>query len=489
MKKITILILILSPIFIKAQSNNVQKFINKELKTDSLFCNAVVGIYAENDKGKCVAQWNPDLPLLTASTMKTITTGAAMDILGSDFRYKTVLAWSGEVTDSILNGNIYIIGGGDPTFGAELSLATPVSEIFSKWKNSITALGVKEIKGSIIPDDRYFTREAIPESWSWGNIGESYGSGTSGLCFYENTQVFYISPADSIGAPAIFEGCYPDIPDMNYKWNVTTEKAGSGSSTYYFTSDLSRTGHIYGRIAIDKETVAPTFSNKFPHLSCAEQFISYLKAEGISTDVDIKEVHSISTPYSLNIFPLDTTYSPSLSEIVHETNITSNNLFAETIFKTIGKEVSGVGSYDSAQVVMKSFLASHNITLTGYTQCDGSGLSRQDYISPRFFCNFYKMMLKSNIFARYIESFPVPGMEGSTLVSVLKDEPDEIKERIHAKSGSLSNVRCYAGYVDSKDGPVRFAILVNNYSARTSQMQPKIEEFMKQLSIYAGKRK
>ena len=99
------------------------------------------------------------------------------------------------------------------------------------------------------------------------------------------------------------------------------------------------------------------------------------------------------------------------------------------------------------------------------------------------------MMLKSNIFARYIESFPVPGMEGSTLVSVLKDEPDEIKERIHAKSGSLSNVRCYAGYVDSKDGPVRFAILVNNYSARTSQMQPKIEEFMKQLSIYAGKRK
>ena len=70
---------------------------------------------------------------------------------------------------------------------------------------------------------------------------------------------------------------------------------------------------------------------------------------------------------------------------------------------------------------------------------------------------------------------------------VLKEESDEVKQRIHAKSGSLSCVKCYAGYVDCAQGPIRFAILVNNGS--TSKMQAQIEGFMKELSVYAGKKK
>lgn len=487
MRKI-LLFFLLIPCTLGAQTNNVQKFINKELKTDSLFRNAVVGIYAENDKGKAVAQWNPDMPLLTASTMKTITTGAAIELLGPEFRYKTLLAYSGEIADSVLNGNIYIIGGGDPTLGAELALATPISEVFGEWANAIKSLGIKEVRGLIVPDDRYFTDEILPDSWSWGNIGESYGSGTSGLCFYENTQIFYITPGEKAGDPAVIE-VYPEIPGMEYRYNVFTREEGTYSSTYYYTSDLARVGDIYGKIALDKEISAPVFSNKFPHLSCAAQFKDFLQTEGIVCDVKVEDIDDVMLPSADSIFVLDTLYSPMLKDIIHETNITSNNLFAETIFKTIAKECTGVGSYDSSQVVMEKLLQDKNVPLTGYTQCDGSGLSRQDYISPRFFCNFYRMMLKSNNFAPYLESFPVPGMEGSTLSGVLKGEDEQIKGRIHAKSGSLANVRCYAGYVETNGEPIRFAILVNNYAARTSQMQPKIEQFMKELSIYAGKKK
>ena len=92
-------------------------------------------------------------------------------------------------------------------------------------------------------------------------------------------------------------------------------------------------------------------------------------------------------------------------------------------------------------------------------------------------------MSKNDKFADYFESLPGPGREG-TLKNVLKEEPWSLKSTIHAKSGSLSNVRCYAGYVDSERGLLRFAILVNNYDCPTRMVQPKIEGFMKQLAVY-----
>jgi D-alanyl-D-alanine carboxypeptidase/D-alanyl-D-alanine-endopeptidase (penicillin-binding protein 4) len=138
-------------------------------------------------------------------------------------------------------------------------------------------------------------------------------------------------------------------------------------------------------------------------------------------------------------------------------------------------------------VAVNRYFESQGLSLIGYTQDDGSGLSRENYVSPRFFTKYYQMMMKSDTFAEYLESFPQPGEDRGTLKRVLKDEPQEVKDRIYAKSGSLSCVKCYAGYVISAQGPIRFAILVNNGS--TSKMQSQIEGFMKELSVYAGKKK
>ena len=125
------------------------------------------------------------------------------------------------------------------------------------------------------------------------------------------------------------------------------------------------------------------------------------------------------------------------------------------------------------------------VDLTGFTQEDGSGLSRQNYVSPKFFCNYYDKMQDTEVFAEFLGSLPMPGGPG-TLKSVLKKEDQKIKDRIHAKSGSLANVRCYAGYVQGSKryGLVRFAILTNNFSVSTSTMMPKIEGFMKSLATW-----
>ncbi|MDZ4059074.1 MAG: D-alanyl-D-alanine carboxypeptidase, partial [Bacteroidales bacterium] len=165
-------------------------------------------------------------------------------------------------------------------------------------------------------------------------------------------------------------------------------------------------------------------------------------------------------------------------------NRISNNFYAETLLKMIGKMVTGSGSYDSSRVAVVREMSALGVKTKGFSQNDGSGLSRQNYVSARFFCNYFRQMENSEIFDIFFNSLPQPGGAG-TLKSVLSSVKPIDKERIHAKSGSLANVRCYAGYVRRKNGELMtFAILTNNFSARTAQMQVGIEGFMEELIKY-----
>ena len=474
------LTLLVTPLY---SQNNIQKFINKKMKTDTLFTDAVVGILAIGANGKTIAEWNPDAPLLTASTLKTITTGLSLKVLGDNYKFSTKIASSGEIKDSILKGNLYIIGGGDPTLGSRDTVAYKLDSLFSIWKDGLKLAGIKKIEGSVIADDRFLTNEMIPDSWSWGNIGVYYGSGTSGLPFCENAQYFTILPGKNIGDTVSIIDSYPYIPNMVYQNETTTAAEQSGDRSSYFVSDLSQVGNFRGTIAIDRDTVTMDASNKFAPLSCAWYFNQFLLNSGIEVAAEPQTItpNNDFCPDSVKL--LAETFSPELKEIVNVTNRISNNFYAETLLKTIGKELTGVGSYDSSIVAVERLLQEMQIPLNGFDIVDGSGLSRQDFISPRFFCNYYTKMEEIDNFATFFNSFPVAGASG-TLKNVLTNEDKELKSKIHAKSGSLSGVRCYAGYVDSKKGKIKFAILVNNYSNRTSKLQVKIEGFLKEMALY-----
>jgi serine-type D-Ala-D-Ala carboxypeptidase/endopeptidase (penicillin-binding protein 4) len=147
----------------------------------------------------------------------------------------------------------------------------------------------------------------------------------------------------------------------------------------------------------------------------------------------------------------------------------------------IGKKITGVGSYDSARVAVLMTMKGMGLSTRGYTQVDGCGLSRQDYVSARFFCNYFSKMKESDTFEKFFGSLPQPGGPG-TLRTVLNNVELGEKSRIHAKSGSLSNVKCYAGYVERRGGEKYcFAVLTNNYYAKTAQIQAGIEGFMREL--------
>ena len=477
--------------------NRVQNYINQQMKGDSLLINAVVGILAVDPAGNEIASWNPDMPLLTASTMKTITTGLGYEVLGPDYRFSTRIAYDGKIEKGILHGNLYIVGGADPTLGSRDTIAEPIDTVFAVWAQAIKKAGIRRIEGRIVGDDRIYEEENIPSSWSYGNIGYDYGSGTSGLSFCENLTYFQIYAGAEVGDPAVITPLGPFSPYMTFINEVTTGPKGDGDGTEYYASSITPIGKFVGTYGIDAKPRTLVQSNKYGPATCASEFAAYLRERGVGCKGvgDIRSMRSeYAVPAQKDLVYIAETFSPELRRIVKVTNTISNNFFAETIFKMVGKtlierktgEECMEVSYGQAQRAIKEYLKERGVSTYGYTQEDGSGLSRQNYVSPRFFTNFYSMMKDSDNFKEYLSSFPGPGRPG-TLQTVLRNADPDLKKTIYAKSGSLSSVRCYAGYVDSKRGLIRFAILVNNYDCPTSKVQPKIEGFLEELAKYGDK--
>ncbi len=484
MKKIALLLIVfyasVLPSGLYAQRNNIQKQIN-QMKNDTLFQDAVVGIMVMDSKGKTIASWNPDMPLLTASTMKTITTGIILNLLGPDFRFVTKIGHTGYIKDGVLYGDLFIIGGGDPTLGSKDTVATPIQQVFDEWYKAISKAGITRINGNIVADDSFFEEETIPDSWSWSNLGPYYGSTASGLSFCENVQYFKFIPGKNFGDKVFLESIYPAIPGMEYKNGLTSSLPNSGDRSSYYVSDLAKVGIFKGTLPSGKDSLIVMGSNKFAPLSCALEFQKFLLNRGIISDTKVLSSKELPIKTTADLSIICETMSPQLSSIVNVTNRISNNFYAETLFKMVGKKITGIGSYDSSRVAVMRIMDQMGLSQKGYTQVDGSGLSRQNYVSARFFCNYFFKLKESNNFGVFFESLPKPGGPG-TLKNVLSKEDIVKKSKIHAKSGSLSSVKCYAGYVERRGKEMYyFAILTNNYSARTSQIQIGIEKFMGEL--------
>ncbi|MCR5710494.1 MAG: D-alanyl-D-alanine carboxypeptidase/D-alanyl-D-alanine-endopeptidase [Bacteroidales bacterium] len=493
MQKNLMIALMLIPLMSVGQ-NRVQNYIDRQMKTDSLFINAVVGILAVDADGQQIAAWNPDMPLLTASTMKTITTGLGYEVLGPDYRFSTRLAYDGKIENGVLHGDLYIVGGADPTLGSRDTIAEPIDSVFAVWAKAVRKAGIRRINGRIVGDDRIYAEENIPSSWSYGNIGYDYGSGTSGLSFCENLTYFDIAPGAEVGDPVHITPVGPFSPYMTYINEAVTGEKGEGDGTEYYASSITPIGKFTGTFGVDARPRTLAQSNKYGPATCASEFAAYLREQGVGckgvTDIRAME-YDHAVPAQKDLVYFCETFSPELRRIVKVTNTISNNFFAETIFKMVGKtlierktgeECMNV-TYSQSSRIIEEYLVARGVPIYGYTQDDGSGLSRQNYVSPRFFTNFYLMMEEGPDFKEYLSSFPGPGRPG-TLQTVLRKADPELKKTIYAKSGSLSSVRCYAGFVDSQRGLIRFAILVNNYDCPTSKVQPKIEGFLEELAKY-----
>ena len=161
--------------------------------------NASVGVSVINlENNKILFERNSNTSLVPASNLKLLTTGIALETLGKDYRFKTTLTYDGVIkSDGTLEGNIYIIGGGDPTLGSKYLVAKDpehLSKIEKKeqlefldlWVEQIKKIGIKKIDGKIVADPSYLPITTLSPTWEWGDLRYSFASHPSGLTFMDN---------------------------------------------------------------------------------------------------------------------------------------------------------------------------------------------------------------------------------------------------------------------------------------------------------------
>lgn len=490
--------LIMASVTIKAQQSEItlQEKI-EALAGDATFSNALVGICVRTGSGETLVDINAEKMMLPASNMKLISTGTALHVLGSDWQYETSLGYDGTVEDGVLRGDLYIIGGGDPTLGSKDSIAFNIDHTFAQWEAILRSNGISRIEGHIVGDGRYF--EGMPEepTWLWNDTGTYYGAGSTGLIFYENMQSFSVSAGPEIGAPVNIKPHYPETPWMEFRYNCSTGEKGTGDQLYMYTSDLAPVAEIRGTFGVDRAAKRLDCSNKYPEYTCAYYFYNYLTKKGVSCEkgpADIKlsgvgvascQTGGVPPPDASSLTLLGSTFSPTLDRIAFETNHASNNVFAETLLRILGKKFRGSASYDSCYVALNDVLKGLAVdTSHGLQVQDGSGLSRQNYVSADFFCRFLDAMMDSPAYGSFLASLPSPGGNG-TLQYNMKGHPAAFRERIKVKSGSMNGVRCYSGYIlpsDANSSTIVFSIMTNNCTSPTWKVRPLLDKIMATLA-------
>ena len=453
----------------------------ESIVADPALGEAVMSICAIKGDGSILTDIDADNMVMPASNMKLITTGAVLHMFGPDHHFETKIGYDGEIRDGVLHGDLYIIGGGDPTTASKDSIATAMEATFRQWEKFVRDAGIRRINGRIIGDGRYFDGMADHPTWMWNDLGTYYGAGATGLMFYENMQSFAVSAGKAQGEAVNIKPSFPATPWMEFRYACETGKPGTGDQLYMYASDLAPVAEIRGTFASDRAAKRLDCSNKFPEYTCASYFADHLKANGIPSDgpADFRLCTGTKPADSLTI--LGAFQSPSLQRIVFETNHASNNLYAETLLRQLGKAKTGSACYDSSYVALNDVLAGMKLDMKSIEIADGSGLSRKNIVSAEFMCRFLEAMMHSPCFEEYVGTLPSPGSHG-TLAGNMSKSPADVKERIKVKSGSMSGVRCYSGYVipteGSKDDTIIFSIMVNNCTSPSWKVRQLLDKIM-----------
>lgn len=448
---------------------------------DSVLKNGSFGfLVVDAGTGEIVVSVNPDLSLVPASTMKLFTTAAALEILGPGRRFRTALSYSGEIVNGVLNGNIVVRGGGDPTLG----MGDQTRKIlYSNWAGLIRKAGIDSVNGSVVGDGTLFDKDYIPYTWTWGEINLGYCAAASGLSVNGNVFTLFLEARKRDFYRPSLEKITPYIPEQEFE-NRTVETETAEEEIYLVGHPFSDQKMIRGVIPAGKAEASLIAAISNPPLAFASDFRNALMLKGVKVS---GKAYSLADSDSIRKVLAGSRYtelsgisSPNVASIVYTVNQNSYNFFAETILKHIGLKIMRYGSTDAGAKAVYNFFRNKGMDTDGFYIFDGSGISRFNSVTARQMVWVLQYMTRSTEYATYRQSLSVAGTSG-TLSHILTGTPAQ--GNLLAKSGTMSRVKSYAGYVKTTSGrDLIFAVIVNNFNGTSQEMTRKLERLMEAMT-------
>lgn len=435
-------------------------------------------------EGRTVYSYDTDRLQSPASVLKTVATATALEILGEDYRYPTTLEYDGILENGTLEGNLYIKGSGDPSLGSS-HFAPGQNKFLSTWIAALQKAGIKHITGSVISDESIFDTEGVSIKWLREDMGNYYAPGSYGISIFDNMYKLSLQTG-AAGTRPVLKGTEPDIPFIRFK-NYLKAAPVSSDSAYIIGAPLDDVRYLYGVLPANREAYVLKGDIPDPALYLARYLTDQLQQKGIRVDgfpscyrIEVEENRWKKGERK----EIVTTYSPTLREIASVCNHVSHNLYADALVKTVGLQYKPrrnemISSFGRGVQVVKEYWEKKGLDVFPLRMNDGSGLAPADKVSAGFMGELLVYMAtESAVSDAFIASLPQAGIEGSVR-NFLKGS--KLQGKAHLKSGGITGVRSYAGYI-TKDGKTyAVAVFSNNYSCPMSRMTRALEKLLLQL--------
>lgn len=443
---------------------------------------ASVGVQViDLDSAKSIASYRPEQANITASTMKTVVSSAALGMLGPHFRFETPVYLDGEVRDGCFYGTIVIRGTGDPTLGSVFlpRQANIVDEII----DALVARGISRVEGAVMGDDSYYCYPYFDEDWDVGDLAYDYGAAVHALNYHDNlVEVSYTM--DSRGRLSRYSFT-PAVPGMKVVSRCRGSR-GRNAITPYLNYSLPA-------LVLTGETTAKSYRNTYANPTPAPMLVdsverALLHNSAIRYDYDATALDNIGQGERERTL-LVIHKSPELTEVITSLLDRSDNMFAHALLRALGarewetrNETAMPPDLDVIGVAaVKRWLGQQGVNTDPLFMRDGSGLARANKAPVSFFGEMLTMMAERRFDGvRLCDLMPkAAGRAGKTL----KENP--LSDQIVLKSGSMRHVQCFVGYYPAEKPRYCFAVLVNNFTCSQASIREQIGTFL--CNLFEGK--
>jgi serine-type D-Ala-D-Ala carboxypeptidase/endopeptidase (penicillin-binding protein 4) len=440
-------------------------------------------LIADRDTGAILCEMNSDHFFTPASNAKLFTTALALGTLGPDSRFHTTLESKATLaSDGRLPGDLVLVGRGDPDLSNRKIPYTIAPEregiaekILAEMADAAVAAGLREVDGNIVADDSYFPYDPYPAGWGVGDLFFRFGAPVSAIAFNDNSVTVDVLPAHRIGDSASVL-TQPVTALDSFRYQITTSPADTEPDLAVVRQPGEKFILLRGAIPFEHKAVTLDLAMPEPAEAAAVALRQLLQERGVRVMGGVQVRHAPPPETSASGEPILTGVTQSemdsnrrvlaehisqpLLETVRITNKVSQNLYAELLLRAVGRFKLGLGSTAAGLKVEREFLHQAGIADGDVLLSDGSGLARDDLVTPRAVVVLLEYVLRQPWGLDYISTLPVAGVDGTLQNRMVNTVASN---RIQAKTGEIEHARGLSGYATTLRGErLIFSIFYNN---------------------------
>jgi D-alanyl-D-alanine carboxypeptidase/D-alanyl-D-alanine-endopeptidase (penicillin-binding protein 4) len=430
------------------------------------------------DGGDTLFAVDADAPLVPASNLKLLTTAAALHVLGPEYRFRTYVLTDGTVRDGVVDGDLVLYGTGDPGIAGRFYRNR--NEVFLRLIDQLENLGIHTVTGDLVGDASFFTGPLRAPGWDPRDLNDHFTGAVSALSFNENVVSFRVVPGRPGEAPEV--STVPPHSGMIVVNSAETVTGQARPRLAILRDDPLEPVRVEGRITAGARDVWREMTVSVPARFAAESFAATLEARGIVLHGSVRVVDEASR----SVLGSDQVYAPlhgrrgarvlarhvsePLATYIDVINRQSNNLFAELVFRAVGRALAGEGSFEGGSRAVRAALTELGVDLRGVVIADGSGLSFESRVSPVTFVSVLDRMADGPHWSEYWATLPEAGQRSG----LGRMYNTAAAGNLRAKTGTIEGVSALSGMVRSGDGErLAFSLLVND--ARSTTRAKRVE--------------